>query len=214
MTNSIKHITAHELETYERFYRANLINSATGYKPANLIGTYSVDGNANLALFTSVVHVGANPALLGFIQRPVGELSHTYKNIIRDKYYTINHVHENFIDKAHCTSAKFDIEISEFDACGLHVECLNDFKAPFVKESKIKLGMKFLEEIPININNTIMIIGKIEDLFISEEALLENGSLNLNSVDDVCISGLDTYHKVSKLKTFPYAKPDETPKFL
>ena len=69
----LKHFTRNEINDLERFYRANLINSITGYKQANLIGTYSPGGIANLALFTSAVHIGANPPLIGLVQRPIGE---------------------------------------------------------------------------------------------------------------------------------------------
>ena len=72
---------------------------------------------------------------------------------------------------------------------------------------------KLVKEIPIALNNTILMIGQIEHLFISEQAILNDGSVNLNCVNDVCITGLDTYHKVSNLKTFPYAKVDNLPKF-
>ncbi|MCX5663448.1 MAG: flavin reductase, partial [Planctomycetota bacterium] len=76
----------------ERNFRVNLVNSLSGYKPANLIGTLGSDGVENLAIFSSVVHLGSDPALLGFIQRPIGEQSHTYKNIIASGFFTINHV--------------------------------------------------------------------------------------------------------------------------
>jgi len=210
----VRHFSTADIRNLERFYGANLINSITGYKPTNLIGTYSEGGIPNLALFTSVVHLGADPPLLGMVQRPVGEFSHTYKNIIKNGYYTINHVHEKFIAKAHYTSAKFDIDISEFDECGLTEEVYPEFQAPFVIESKIKMGMKFIREIPIEENNTIFILGKIEHLFVQESAILNDGNVDLNKVYDVCTSGLGTYHKVTKLKTFPYAKPNGVPKFM
>jgi len=212
--NTIKHISAPEIQKMDRFYRANLINSLSGYKPANLIGTYSKNGLANLALFSSVVHLGANPALLGHIQRPVGELSHTYKNIKRNRYYTINHVHESFIENAHFTSAKFADSISEFEAFKLTEEKLLDFNAPFVKESKIKIAMKFVQEIPIELNNTFLMIGLIEHIFIEKDTILKDGSVNLNIVNDVCISGLETYHKVSKIKSLPYARVDDLQEML
>lgn len=211
--NQLKYFGKDDLKDMERFYRANLINSVTGYKPANLIGTFSDNGIANLAIFTSVVHIGANPALIGLIQRPITNYSHTYKNIKQKGFYTINHVHENFIKNAHYTSAKFDENISEFDACGLTMERKFEFDAPFVKESKIKLGVKFVQEIPIELNNTFLIIGQIEHLLISEDVIQNDGSLDLNLVNDVAVSGLDTYHNVHKLSTFPYAKKDELPEF-
>ena len=106
-----KHISAMDLKKLDRFYRVNLLTSATGFKAAHLIGTYSKEGIANLALFSSIIHLGSNPALLGFIQRPLNDRSHTYKNIKQNGYFTINHVHENFSEKAHYTSANFNNNI-------------------------------------------------------------------------------------------------------
>ena len=211
--SELRHFTSAEINKLERFYRANLINSISGYKPANLFGTFSKSGVPNLALFTSIVNIGANPPLIGFIQRPVGEFSHTYKNIIRSGYYTINHVHESFVENAHFTSAKFPENVSEFKACQLTQEQLAEFNAPFVKESRIKIGMKFVQEFPIELNHTILMIGRIEHLFIQQDAILDDGNVNLTRVKNVCTSGLENYHKVSPLASFPYAQTDNLPDF-
>ena len=80
------------LKTLNKIYRLNLINSITGYKPANLIGTKSKNGVTNLAIFSSVIHLGSNPALIGIVTRPNTVPRHTYKNIIDTKYFTINHI--------------------------------------------------------------------------------------------------------------------------
>ena len=209
-----QHFTRENINGMDSRKRANLINSVSGYKSANLIGTISDSGVTNLAIFSSVVHIGANPPLLGFILRPIGEVErHTYENIKQNGVYTINHVHENFVEKAHFTSAKFERNESEFEKCGLTAEFIEDFAAPFVAESKIKIGLKFVEEIPINLNKTILIIGEIQHIILPENTLLESGNVDLNAVNDVVISGLDTYHKVEKIETFPYARTSNLPKF-
>ncbi len=78
----MKHFTRNDLDELQRRKRANLINSITGYKPANLIGTIDENGRTNLAIFSSCVHLGANPPLIGFIMRPIGDVTrHTYSNI-------------------------------------------------------------------------------------------------------------------------------------
>ena len=62
-------MTRDDLDELEQRYRANLINSLSGFKSAVLLG--SSDGKTNnLAIISSVVHVGANPPLLGMIMRP------------------------------------------------------------------------------------------------------------------------------------------------
>ena len=210
----MKHFTKKEFGELDKIKRVNLINSISGYKPANLIGTVSAAGATNLAIFSSVVHLGTSPPLFGFITRPPAEVPrHTYENIKEVGVYTINHVHRSFVEKAHYTSAKFDRAISEFAACQLTEEFIENFAAPFVAESKIKIGLKFVEEIPIKINGTILMIGEVEHLLLPEKSLLENGGVNLNQVEDVCISGLDTYHEVAEILVLPFARANEIPAF-
>lgn len=210
----MKQFSRSEIDNLEKRMRANLINSLSGYKSANLIGTISARGVTNLAIFSSVVHLGANPPLLGLIMRPVGQVErHTYENIRQNNFYTINHIHENFIEKAHWTSAKFAADVSEFEKCKLNEEFIEGFEAPFVAESKIKIGLKFAKELPIELNSTILVIGEIQHIILSKNALLENGNVDLNIVGDVAISGLDNYHKVQKIETLPYAKTSNLPDF-
>ena len=64
------HLTKEDIFKIDRIKRLNLINSVSGIKSANLIGTQSSDGYSNLAVFSSVVHLGSNPAYLGFVLRP------------------------------------------------------------------------------------------------------------------------------------------------
>lgn len=196
-----------------RFYRANLINSITGYKPAMLIGTQDKEGKHNLAIFSSVVHLGADPALIGFIQRPVGVSGDTFRNISATGVYTINHVHESFVEKAHYTSARFESNISEFEACKLTPEFIEGFAAPFVKESLVKIGMELVEVIPITHNDTKLVIGKIKHLLIEENCIREDGNVDLAKINSICISGLENYHTVTPLASFPYAKVEQLPKF-
>ena len=164
----MKHISRQDISEQERVFRLNLINSISGFKSANLIGTVDEYGHQNLAIFSSVIHLGSNPPLLGFIMRPSTVPRNTQANIMATGKYTINHIHSRMIQKAHYTSAKFEKEISEFEACSLTPEFLNDFRAPFVKESKIKMAMNFVEDIHIKHNNTKLIIGEIEDIHIEE----------------------------------------------
>lgn len=66
----MKHFSKEDISKMSSIYRLNMINSCTGYKSANLIGTKSKKGVTNLAVFNSVIHLGSNPPLIGFILRP------------------------------------------------------------------------------------------------------------------------------------------------
>jgi flavin reductase (DIM6/NTAB) family NADH-FMN oxidoreductase RutF len=208
------HLKATDIKAMEKIRRLNIINAITGIKPANLIGTASADGQSNLAIFSSVVHLGSNPALLGFIVRPSGEeVRHTYENIKQTCCYTINQVHTSFAGQAHYTSAKFERGISEFEACGLTEEYVDGFAAPFVKESVLKIGLELRQEIPIELNGTTLIIGEVAHLILPDDAVDKEGHLNLQQLGAVGISGLNSYYSLHKLAQYPYARPDEVPHF-
>lgn len=197
-----------------RIKRLNLINAVTGVKPANLVGSKSKSGNSNVAIFSSVVHLGSNPALLGFFMRPQHEVRRdTYHNIIDTSYYTINQVHPDFVANAHYTSAKFDLHESEFETCQLEEEYMDHFYAPFVKRSRIKLAMKLEEVIPLSINNCSLIIGSIEHLDIADEFVGNNGEVDLEQLNAVGIGGLNRYYELKEVANFPYARVTDLPPF-
>lgn len=196
-----------------RIERLNIINSVTGIKPANLIGTINKEGITNLAVFSSVVHLGSSPALLGFITKPATEaVGHTIQNIKEVGVYTINHIHPEFNKRAHYTSAKFESEVSEFEACGLQEEYVDDFKAPFVKESTFKMGMRFKEAIPIPANGTVLVVGEIDYLRLPDDAIYE-GDIDLELSKSMGISGLNSYYELKKTAQYPYVLVNEVPNF-
>jgi flavin reductase (DIM6/NTAB) family NADH-FMN oxidoreductase RutF len=204
-------LTNKEIIQLDKITRLNLINSIPGFKSANLIGTKSKSGISNLAIFSSVIHLGSNPPLLAFVMRPTLVPRDTYQNIMETGEFTINHIHKQFIEKAHYTSAKFDDKVSEFKKTGLHEQYLNDFYAPFVKESKIKIAMRFVEEHQIEANNTIFVVGEIQSIFLPQEILSKNGDVHLSKVNDVCISGLNNYYEVKHIAAFNYTRAGNFP---
>ena len=155
------HYTRDQINDLEKIKKINLINSCSGYKSANLIGTISKEGITNVAVFSSVTHLGSNPPTLGFILRPTTVPRDTYKNILESGVFTINHIFEDIIEDAHHTSAKYEEAISEFDITSLEDEYYNDCIAPFVKGSPVQMEMKFIEEYHIKSNNVIHIIGTV-----------------------------------------------------
>jgi flavin reductase (DIM6/NTAB) family NADH-FMN oxidoreductase RutF len=77
----MQQFTPAEWQSWERFYRVNFINSLTGFKSASLIGTINAQGVPNLGMFSSIVHIGSDPALIGYINRPLAAAPHTLANI-------------------------------------------------------------------------------------------------------------------------------------
>ncbi len=205
------HLTHPELMAWETRKRANLINSIGGFKSVCLIGTADKNGHTNLAIFNSIVHIGASPPLIGFIIRPDSVDRHTLSNILETGYYTINHISESIYKQAHQTSARFPKEISEFEATNLIVDYKAGVNAPYVLESNIKIGVEFKEKIDISLNNTIIIIGEIKQVYFPENCLCDDGFLDIEKAQTITCSGLDSYHKTQRINRLTYAKPDKEP---
>lgn len=205
-------ITNENILAFEKLYRTNFVNSLSGFKSANLIGTISKNGKTNLAIFSSVIHVGANPPLIGFLMRPVYVERHTYTNIKDTGYFTINHINKEIYKQAHQTSARYDKDVSEFDACGLTPEYSEIIRAPYVRESKIKIGLKFVEEQEIKFNGTVFIVGEIVELILPEEIISKDGYVDIEKAGTIAISGLDSYHEMKRITRLSYAKPEIEPK--
>jgi flavin reductase (DIM6/NTAB) family NADH-FMN oxidoreductase RutF len=188
--------------------RALFVNSLSGFKSANLIGTQDINGRTNLAIFSSVVHLGANPALVGLVMRPDNNDRHTLDNIINTVHYTINQVSETFYQQAHQTSARYPRNKSEFEQVGLHAQHVDSIIAPFVLESRLKYALKLKEVIPITHNNTQFVIGEIIHVICEDEAIQADGYIDIQSLETVSVSGLDSYHTNQRLSRLTYAKTD------
>ena len=202
----MKHYSKKDINEMNRIYRLNLINSCTGYKSANLIGTISTNKIYNVAVFSSITHLGSDPALLTFIVRPTTVPRDTYKNIIDTKQFTVNHINVDDIEDAHHTSARYPKMISEFEMTKLEKEFKDGYSAPFVKSSKIKLGCKFLNQYEINENNTLLMVAEINDIFFEENIIQKDGWLNLDTAKTVTVNGLDGYALPKLVDRFKYAK--------
>ena len=205
-----KHFDKASLMEAESFFRRDLINSLSGYKSLNLIGTKNQKGITNLSPFSQVFHIGASPPLVGILFRPHTVERHTLENIIDTGFFTLNHVTESFYKEAHQTAARYPL--SEFDAVGLEEEFLEDFFAPFVRISPVKVGCVLVETNTIKVNGTIMVVGSIEHVWVEEKGLLADGSLDLEAMGTVTCSGLDTYYTGKKLSRLSYPKPDQAMK--
>lgn len=197
------------IDDMEKQFRINFINSLGGFKSICLIGTKDKLDRNNVAIFSSIVHIGSNPPLFGFISRPAAFDRNTLENIVETDYYTLNHINEYIFKQAHQTSARYDKGVSEFEQTGLTPEFKNDFFSPFVKESAVQIGMKFKERIDIETNGTVMIIGEVIDVFYPENCIKQDGFLDIEKAGTITCSGLDSYHTTSIIDRLSYAKTNK-----
>ncbi len=201
-----KIITAAEIKEYDRFLRMHFCNCLTGFKSPLLVGTTSESGNENLAIFSNVFHIGADPSTIGMIARPTTIPRDTVANISETKIYTLNHIPLADYEKGHLTSAKYPEEISEFEALNLKAEYIEGFGAPFYADAPLKIGLSLSSITPIKENDTILIIGKVELVEVEEKNLMVTGHLDFSGLRTVASTGLDTYYSTKFIDRLPYAK--------
>ena len=202
----LKTLSASDLTGMDRFYRANLVNSLSGFKSVNLVGTISQEGQTNLAIFSQVFHLGANPPLVGMVVRPDSVERHTLRNLLDTGFFTLNHVREAFYQQAHQTSARY--AVSEFDACGFTAQYTNALPAPYVGEAYVKMGLQFEQRTDIPLNGTILIIGRIVEVMLPDDCLASDGYVDIEKAGTLTGSALDGYHTTKRLARLAYAKPD------
>ncbi|WP_439585833.1 flavin reductase family protein [Dyadobacter bucti] len=211
MTTNIKgdHIAA-----LEKQYRICLINSLIGYKPLNLLGTISEAGNTNLCIISSAFHLGASPPLVGLVMRPGRDHNDTLNNIRATRQYTLNNVLPDWFKQAHQTSASYPSGVSEFDICGFNEHYVAGFKAPFVEQSTVRIGLELRETIPMEINRTTIVIGEIVEILIDDVLIDEDGTVDHVEAKTVAVAGLDAYFLPEALGRLAYAKPGIEPQEL
>ena len=95
-------------------------------------------------------------------------------------------------------------------------EWKNDFKAPFVQDSPIQLGCKWIREMPIIENGCRFLIGQIEEIYIQDALMAEDsdGFLPLESAGLICGSGMDGYYRPIFIQRRNYAEPNIPPHII
>lgn len=206
------HLKTEDFSSMDRFFRRNFFNTLPGPRGLHLIGTKGHRGTENLGLFSSVVHIGATPPHLGFIMRPLTVPRHTYHHMKAQRHFTLNIVQEDFLPAAHQSSANYPIEESEFAATGLTPFYSDLLAAPYVGESKIKIGLEYVEDHYLKSNDSLFVVGKIVEVLLPDELISESGHVEHKLLDTVTVAGLDTYFKTQQIARLPYPRPGDTTK--
>ena len=203
--------TAEEWMVWPSRKRARTINSLSGFKSANVIGTSDAQGVHNLSVVSSVVHLGSSPAQMGVVLRPPGADAHTYKNIMATGQCTFNHVGEAWFQQAHQCSARYPADVSEFEATGLTpsfpTQVGADWQAPAVGEASVRMGLTLLKDFELP-NACRFMVMQVEWADVPSDVVRGDGYVDLEAADTVAISGLDGYHTTQSLGRWSYAKTD------
>lgn len=203
--------TATDIAGMELLSRVQFATSLPGAKPISLIGTIDHSGQTNLAPFSSVLHLGSSPCLLGIVSRPDLVDRHTLANLSETRAWTINHLHPEIMDAAHQCSARYPKDLSEFDATGLTAHYETGFTAPFVAESRFRIGLELEDIIHIPANDTKLIVGRVVLVQVADDGLTEHGGIDLVGLECLASTALDTYFRLQPLARLAHAKPGVPP---
>lgn len=202
-------ITRQEIAGMEKVPRLKILSALPGFKSVNIIGTTDKKGRENVAIFSSVIHVGSDPPLLGCLMRHETVRRHTYQNISSTGWYTINHVHEDMYEQAHQTSGKYREDLSEFEICNLTPFYSDKCPAPYVQEARIRIGLKLVEEHRIEANKTILAVGSVEEVALPESTLHGDHSVDIEQSGTVALSGLGSYHRTEEIDRLPIVRVEK-----
>ena len=135
-------IESKEITEMESRYRAHFINSLSGFKSANLIGTVDKkDGKLEYSWL--LLSPWGRSGFDGFISSLTCIPSY-FRKYSGNRILFNNHVNKD-IKNSHQTSARYDKEESEFIHCKLNSVYEENLKRPLLKnQNKIGLGKKRL----------------------------------------------------------------------
>lgn len=201
----MKHYTQKEILEFEKHYRANFVNSLSGFKALQLLGTKNNQNQANLGIINSAHHLGAHPPLMGYIQRPHTVERQGYENILETGFYSFSNVLESYYRQAHQTSARYPRQESEFKATNLEM-AFTPNQVPYVKQASIVIELKYINSYNIKENNTILVVGEIQHVLMAEDFSFKDGSLDLQTAGSLTGTGLNGYYKTEKIGRLSYAK--------
>lgn len=209
MNPDLKRFDSADFDEFPKEFRRNFMNCLSGFKSLCLCGTMSQEGVPNLSLISSVIHIGANPPLMGMLMRPETVQRDTIENIRKSGVFTLNHVNPTILEAAHQASARYPVDVSEFEETNLTPLLYDKFSAPFVKESVLRIGLRFQERHTILANATTLYVGKIEMIELDEAAIRDDGFIDLERLGSLTVSGLDSYHSTNRIKRLRYARPGQ-----
>lgn len=121
-------------------------------RPIAFVTTLSVDGNTvNAAPFSFFNVVSSDPPLVSIaVQRADGVRKDTSRNAEQNGELIIHIVSESFVSDMNETAARLNSDESELDRTSLHLERVNGFATPQIKEAKIKLLASLEKSIEIH----------------------------------------------------------------
>jgi flavin reductase (DIM6/NTAB) family NADH-FMN oxidoreductase RutF len=150
-------------------------------RPIAVISTLNSNGTNNVAPFSFFTAVSAQPMIIAFcpmIRTSTGTMKDTPINILREKEFVVNIVHEDIVQQINQTSQELPYGEDEFILAGLTPIDSTVIKAKRIKESLIHFECLFRDRLNYGDHPGAgqIITGEVVRVHIAEE-ILENGRI-------------------------------------
>lgn len=150
-------------------------------RPIAVISTLNSNGTNNVAPFSFFTAVSAQPMIIAFcpmIRTSTGTMKDTPINILREKEFVVNIVHEDIVQQINQTSQELPYGEDEFLLAGLTPIDSTVIKAKRIKESLIHFECLFRDRLNYGDHPGAgqIITGEVVRVHIAEE-ILENGRI-------------------------------------
>jgi len=150
-------------------------------RPIAVVSTLNLDGTNNVAPFSFFTAVSAQPMIIAFcpmIRSSTGTQKDTPINILREKEFVINFVHEDLAQKINLTSTELPYGEDEFKFSGLTPLNSDMIKAKRIKESLIHFECLFRDRLNYGDQPGAgqIITGEVIKIHVAKE-ILENGKI-------------------------------------
>ncbi len=187
----------------------HLINIITP-RPIAWVSTQSKNGVPNLAPFSFFNGVGSTPPSLLFCpaNKRDGSPKDTLRNIEETGQFVVNIVSNELAERMHNTSAEYDFETSEFDACGLSAVPSEKVRVPRVGEASASIECELLQTIHLESGPGAanIVIGRILIMRVDDAAVNDDGWADAEKMDTIGRMGGGGYTRTRDRFEFPPAQ--------
>lgn len=158
-------------------------------RPIAWVSTVSKTGVVNLAPYSFFNGVGGNPPTIVFCpaNNRHGQPKDTLRNIEANREFVINVVPFSLADQMNQTSAEYDADVSEAEACGLSTTPSQKIQPPRLADAPAAFECTLnqivrLGEGPGGAN---MVVGQIEMFHVSDTVVSDDGTIDSAKLDTI-----------------------------
>lgn len=176
-----------------------LIHTAVTPRPIAWISTIDMDGNENLAPFSSYNYVGSSQPVVLFNSpnEASGRMKDTARNALETEEFAVNVVTEPFLEQMDDTSASLPPEESEFDFADINRAECQTIAAPRVAGATVTMECTLYDS--IEVYEKLMILGDVQYYHVADEAL-SNGKIDSRNITTIGRLGGPYYTTASPIE--------------